>query len=204
MAPYVTGNQFYGTWIDAGTTAASTTTWVTWNSTGATVTAGGPWSYWTSSWLDTTLTATTWINWNTMPYIAPQRTPEQVAADAEQARIARAQREERQAHERADREQAVQRAETLLHAHLNDRQRRALKTRGVFRVKSMSGRWYEVGRGHHGKLTELGSRGKPVNRLCVYATGGCPDADQMLMQALYLQTDEEQLRKTAYITPVAA
>jgi len=207
MAIYGTYDTVWNGWVNVASTAATTTTvWGNWNNattTNATVTTIGPWIYWADA--GTTATANvTWANWNGDLYVAPKRTPEQIAADEERARVARAEWEERQARERADREQAVQRAETLLHEHLNDRQRRALKVRGVFRVQAMSGRWYEVGRGHHGKLTELGRRGKPVNRLCVYAVGGLPDADQMLAQKLYLESAEEALRKVAYITPVLA
>lgn len=206
MAPYVTtsGDVIYSGWID-GTATTTNVVWRTWNSTAVTAATaiGQPWVHWTGTFTTSAnTTAANWITW-TDGYTTPvQRTPEELAADAERARIAAAEREERQARERADREQAVQRAETLLHAHLNDRQRRALKAHGRFRVKSMSGRWYEIGRGHHGQLKELGPRGKPVNHLCVYATGGLPDADQMLAQKLYLESAEDNLRKVAYVTAV--
>jgi hypothetical protein len=190
-------------WVDAGTTASTTTaTWTNWTTSTNTTNTTAPWAYWT-----TNSTANVNMVWG--PWVVakngslPQRTPEQIAAAEDAARIAQAQYEERLAQQRADAAEAVKRAETLLHDHLNDRQRRALRTRGAFRVKGESGRWYEVGRGHHGKLTELGRRGKPVSRLCVYATGGCPEADQMLAQKLYLETAEEVLRKAAYITPLA-
>lgn len=205
MATYSTNVIFQG-WIDGGTATTTNVVWGNWNSTAATTAGSGPWTYWLSG--NSTTANTTyvvWQTWNTIPLAQPpQRTPEQIAADADRARIAAADWEERQARERADREEAVQRAETLLHAHLNDRQRRALKAHGQFRVKSMSGRWYRIRRGHHGQLTELGSRGKPVNRLCVYAQGGLPDADQMLAQKLFLESAEETLRKVAHVTPVAA
>jgi hypothetical protein len=38
----------------------------------------------------------------------------------------------------------------------------------------------------------------------VYAVGGVPEGDQMLAQKLFIEHDEERLRKTANITPVAA
>ncbi len=191
----------WGYW--SGTAATTTAVWNNWTTANTTATAN-VWPYWISS---GATTATTWINWNDgigtlvpTPIRPRQLTPEELDAH----RIARAQAEERQALARADREQAVQRAETLLHENLNDRQRRSLRAHGRFRVKAASGRWYEVWRNHHGRLIELGARGKPVNNLCVYATGGAPDADQMLAQKLYLEAAEETLRRVAHITPVAA
>lgn len=199
----------WGNWVADATTNGTIngTAWSYWNNVGTTAvtTLGNPWVYWVAGTAATTTinTNATWDTWNiNVTYVAPERTPEQIAADEYRARVARAECEERQARERVDREQAVQRAETLLHEHLNDRQRRALRAHGAFRVKAASGRWYKVGRGHHGQLTELGPRGKAVNRLCVYATGGCPEADQMLAQKLYLETAEDVLRKAANITPV--
>lgn len=106
------------------------------------------------------------------------------------------------ARERADREEAVQRAETLLHQNLTRHQRRTLRGRGRFFVRSEHGRRYEIERGHHANVYEVDPRGRRVNRLCVYATGGVPEADCMLAQKLMLQADEERLRRVANITPV--
>lgn len=183
--------------------------WASWNTASTTtlISNNTTWGYWTTG--GTTVSNSSnivWDNWAIQPIIAtyPVRTPEEIEADEAKARVARAEYEERAAKQRTDAAQAVQKAETLLHAHLNERQRRYLAAHGVFRVKAKSGRWYEIGRGHHGKLKELNAEGKPVNSLCVYATGGCPEADQMLAQKLYLEAAEEELRRVAYITKVPA
>lgn len=192
--------------------SVTTGIWLGWigaaNATMAAATVvASPWANWTTGSLTT---AATWGYWNdavgqTVDLIRTtlaERTPEQVQADADRARVAQAQREERLARERADREQAVQRAETLLHAHLTTRQRRSLRERNRFRVRGQSGRWYEIVRGHHANTFGLDSKGRRVESLCVYATGGVPEADCMLAQALHLEVNEEHLRRVAHITPV--
>lgn len=200
------GTYIYSNWLVNDATAA----WTVWTTGNTTVNATQPWAYWTGN--ITAAANTIWLDWaeatgdrvirtvGNQPAPVP-RTPEQIQADEDRARVARAEREERMAKDRADHEQAVQRAETLLHAHLSVRQRRSLRARNAFRVRGQSGRWYEITRGHHNNTFGLDGKGKRVEQLCVYATGGVPEADCMLAQALHIEVNEEQLRRVAHITP---
>jgi len=181
------------------TTAATTTlnTWIVWNQTGTATTTIDQWQYWNST---TGVGWTTGSGYSRLNYKPRELTPEELEAQ----RVAAAQREEQAAKIRADREQAVQRAETLLHAHLSPAQRKQLAHNGRFKMRSQEGRLYEIRRGHHGNIVRLDDGGKEIEKLCVYATGGVPEADCMLAQKLYLEMNEAQLRRVAHITPVAA
>ena len=112
MATYQTG--YYG-YDPAITTGSSTvlTTWHAWNTntTTAAITTNA-WTNWTTTAITTTLPTAIWGTW------VDNRTPEQRAADEEARRVAMAQAEEAAALRRADAEQAVQSAETLLHENM--------------------------------------------------------------------------------------
>ncbi|HXJ31373.1 MAG TPA: hypothetical protein VNG35_12080, partial [Gemmatimonadales bacterium] len=82
--------------------------------------------------------------------------------------------------------------------------RRSLAARNSFRVRTRSGRRYEIQRGHHANVYELDAQNKRRDHLCVYPVGGLPEADCMLAQKLWLEANEEVLRSVAVITPVHA
>lgn len=198
-----------GDWYQAN--GIGTLYWIG-NSTATTTNGLNPWTNWVATSATTTTTTLVWDAWNTpttgtvwqqWQITAPQwrqATPEEL----EQQRVLRAQAEERMAQERADREQAVQRAETLLHEQLRPGQRRMLRLRNHFYVRSQHGRRYEINRGHHGNVYEVDGKGKRVARLCVYATGGVPEGDCMLAQKLHIEYDEDHFRRVANITPMVA
>jgi hypothetical protein len=191
-------------------------TWTTWTGTSSATTTGIVWNYWNTgagntttvytadfpqliwaNWVNATATTTIASGWKSPTYCPPVLSPEEQAAE----RVARAEREERAVKERADHEQAVQRAEILLNEHLNAAQRSQLKARGRFKLRSQRGSWYEIRRGHHSNVVRLNEDGQPTETLCVYARGGVPDADCMLAQKLYLEMNEDRLREVAHITP---
>lgn len=166
------------------------TTWQVWTTSNATTMTGAAWDYWVTTALGTTNTLTGTYR------------PDPLTED--QLRQQRAQWEERQARERADREEAVKRAETLLHGALTRHQRQMLKSRRRFYVRSQHGRRYEIERGHHANVYEVDRRGRRLARLCIYTTGGTPEGDCMLAQKLHLQSNEDEFRRVAHITRLVA
>ncbi len=139
--------------------------------------------------------------------VAPQLTPEQIAAAEERARVERAASEERNhvwAQERA-RTLAVQtaanrRAMELLHSMLSKAQSDSLKANNYFVVDAPSGRRYRIDQGSHGNVRVIDKiTGALVERLCVQPQG-VPEGDAMLMQKLLIETAEDVFRKTANIS----
>lgn len=180
---------------------ATTPIWTNWNAGTATNVTAEAWGYWNTA--STVATTGAWIQWNGTPVgTLKPLTPEEQAAADDRTRVIRAEWEQRQSRERADRDEAVKRAETLLHTNLTRHQRRMLRTRNRFYVRSQHGRRYEIERGHHANVYEVDRRGQRVSRLCVYPTGGVPEGDCMLAQKLHLQANEEAFRRTAHITPL--
>lgn len=204
-------------WVSATTSNATTTAtyWSYWNTptTANTITITDPWPYWN---IATTAGGTTqaiqigqdaWPAWFNTSWAGTiwedRRTPEQKVADEEAMRVRRAQAEERAARDRADREAAVQRAETLLHANITPHQRRMLRRHNRFYVRSQHGNRYLIERGHHQNVFKVDEGGKKLERLCVYATGGVPEGDCMLAQKFHLESNEDAFRRVAHITPLA-
>lgn len=104
--------------------------------------------------------------------------------------------------ERAEHQRANTRAEALLIEHLSPQQAEELRLRGHFHVRLLSGRRYRIRRGQHGNVCEVDGRGQAIRSLCVQPVGYLPDADAMLAQKLWLETDEAALLRTANITPL--
>lgn len=206
MASYLTTYGEYGYFPSyyTGTSSTSVTPiWNAWTTSTASTTTGTVWGNWTSTAATTTMPQIIWNQWQNQwtrqLYEAPPKlTEEQEAAQ----RVARAQAEEAAAKRRADAAEAVQRAETLLHENLRPGQRRMLRERRRFYVRSQHGRRYEIERGHHANVWEVDGKGKRLSRLCVYAIGGVPEGDQMLAQKLHIENNEENFRRTAHITPL--
>lgn len=96
------------------------------------------------------------------------------------------------------------RAERLLIEHLSPRQSEELRASGHFHVQLMNGRRYRISRGQHGNVVEVDGAGRGLRSLCVQPMGHLPDADAMLAQKLWLETDEATLLRTANITPMRA
>lgn len=195
-----TTSDAWSAWVD-DPSATATTTWRYWITGSAT--ANYYWLNWNRGGTTLTTGGATEVGYAFVQQPAPV-SAEEAAAAADRARVMRAEADERMARQQADHLAAVQRAETLLHEHLTIRQRRSLKANGQFRVRTPSGRCYEIGRGHHANVFQLNADGKRTHRLCVYPEGGLPEADCMLAQKLHLEANEEQLRQVAHITPLGS
>lgn len=179
-------------WFYGGTTGsainADTTIWQTWTSTASTTVSPG--------WFDqgTQANANTWQTWNIAPtyaYVAPPLTALEkarrllIATNRARAQMLRRKRAERV-------------AEQLLLETLSDDQ--AAEYRRLERFHLIVGdRTYRIRKGMHGNIDVI-EDDTIVERLCVYAQGGVPAADNMLAQKLLLETDEEHLRARANIT----
>jgi len=191
---------YFPTYYASSSTSTWTTTWNAWNYTST----GTTWGNWTTTAATTNFPQVVWNQWVNDVLRDPYQFHQQTEAEEEAQRVRNAQLEERAAKHRADAAQAVERAETLLHENLRPGQRRMLRERRRFYVRSQRGRRYEIERGHHANVWEVDGSGKRLNRLCVYPTGGLPEADCMLGQKLHLEYDEDRFRQVAHITPVVA
>lgn len=101
-------------------------------------------------------------------------------------------------------ERANTRAEKLLVEMLSPQQAEELRASGHFHVRLLNGRRYRISRGQHGNVVEVDGAGRGLRSLCVQPVGHLPDADAMLAQKLWLETDEATLLRTANITPMRA
>jgi hypothetical protein len=174
------------------TTAASTddmtVTWAWWNNnvTGAnnSTTIGLTWTSWTST-----------GNNITAAYQPYQETEEERAAREERLRAS----VEAQRVRAEEARLAVEKAEALLQAHLDEEQQAMLKREAAFLVSVKSGRKYKVKRGQRGNVHELDDQGHAVREFCIHPDD-VPDQDAMLAQKLLLETDEASFRRIANIT----
>ena len=96
-----------------------------------------------------------------------------------------------------ERKTAVAAAEKLLHEHLEESQREALKEHGHFEVVGASGKRYRIERGHSGNIVDFEGR----RRLCVHPFD-VPDQDAMLAQKLWIETADEELAQIANAHPL--
>ena len=200
--------------------ATITLAWEGWNATDNTTFSGcqvltsddPSWSTWTNAG-DTTSNATCRIVWNqwsneiggwkvrvgancdpeTEQAAYEMRRPRSAAdlADAPPTPVAHA----RSRHEQIRRSQ--RRAEKLLLAHLDGKQRADFRKRRLFRVVGSDGKLYEVdcGKLQH-NVYELGGRNRDrVRELCLYHN--VPLGDNALAQKLLLENDAERFRRVA-------
>lgn len=208
-------------------TAATTDTWTIWvtsNSTTASTLDTGTWETWYSTSSTTTATTSTvvWDNWNrqwrgasqlvSRNYAKPVETEEQRTerlAREERLRQEAVERrrlnEERWAREAEEKKAAEARAEVLLKEHLDEEQRKQLKERNYFELRTIqkdgTERVYRVNRGRQGNVQQIDPANQQViRRFCIHPTLQVPDADTMLAQKLMLEHAEEDFIKTANVT----
>lgn len=110
----------------------------------------------------------------------------------------RIEREKRNAEEKIRRIAAEAKAKDLLMNYLSVEQREEYERHQRFHVITKAGKLYRINKGSHGNI-KLIEEGAAVESLCVQPRG-VPDFDSMLAQKLWLETDEEQIRKVANIT----
>lgn len=209
----------------ATVTSASTNPIITWDA-GSSVT-GGTWA--PTTW--TTDATVTWaavqqavkVQWPPHPqWVAPIPSvyvPPGAFVETPEQRNARWAMRDRYAQEQAghdhaarlasraahlEHERANGRAERLLIEHLSPQQAEELRASGHFHVRLLNGRRYRISRGQHGNVVEVDGAGRGLRSLCVQPVGHLPDADAMLAQKLWLETDEATLLRTANITPMRA
>lgn len=136
-----------------------------------------------------------------MQYAARQIEPARIAAD-EAARAERTARVAAQTHEHA---RANNRAEILLREHLTGAQSEELAARGHFHLDAIAPngerKRYRIRRGRHGNIDQVDAQGKVLKSLCVHPSMQCPDADTMLAQKLWLETNEPELLRVANVVP---
>jgi len=202
--PWLIGNTIVSPYTYAAGTATNAGTGTTWRVASTQITTGSVTSNfgWYAS-LDE------WIGqpvvWPSSPPITGglepwQRwvaeTAEQTARRVEAQRVAaEAARVRQQALEGAD-----HRATELLLRFLADEQARQYQAEQAFLVDVASGHRYKLRRGN--TILRL-ENGQPVESLCVHPTG-VPAGDTLLAQKLWLETNEEELRRTANITRLRA
>ena len=188
----------------------------TWTTMANTITINGQlvgnnaqWQQWvlnqgtaTNAWTTWTANTTTYDPWEHWATADPQQ--RQQLVEAERARQRQYEVEWRQVETQAAEKQraATARAYELLDSMLNDAQRRTLKKEGWFDVRSQFGNLYRIHRGSHGNIERLDpATMERVETWCVQPTG-VPAGDAMLIQKLMLETHEEELFRTANVTPI--
>jgi len=219
------------TWTNASnaTTATTVTPIIVWDAA-ANVTSGS--SAWTSVTWNTDGTAAyditaaalaaarKWlVQWPPPNFVQPLPQPADIRQETPEERNARWAMRDRYAQEQAghdhaarlasrgrflEHERANARAEKLLVEMLSPHQAEELRASGHFHVRLMNGRRYRISRGQHGNVVEVDGAGRGLRSLCVQPVGHLPDADAMLAQKLWLETDEATLLRTANITPMRA
>lgn len=184
------------------------------NAVTATTTGGQTWSVWCNDQLHAQMREAMrqWHHWNEIK----NATDAEARAAIEERRAARGLELERrvaaearrfgvaaEARRVAELDAANRRAEDLLRRELTEEQSRDLDKKGCFYLETVqpdgSRRKYRIDRGTHGNIKRLDDKGSIIETLCVQP-GGVPTADAMLAQKLWLETNEEKLRKTANIT----
>ena len=149
-------------------------------------------------------------------------------AETAEQRIAREEREVRQAAETEKRlaaqrkkdaerrrfqEEGKERARRLLASMLTPEQREEFEAENRFHLKVIDGksgeeRVYRIDQGYQGNVKLLGPDGRPIKSYCIHSAttddegNRLPNEDHMLAQKLLLQTDEERFLQVANMTPV--
>lgn len=187
--------------------------WVTWNETASTTTnLTVVWDHWigTTSTATTTTTTTIWTGWTSgtgdtlsRPVVVAHRraqTPEEL----EVLRQRQQEYEDRIRREREEKDAADKRAEELLVEHLNGRQRRQYRKDKSFTMVGRDGNRYRVTRAWGGHVLRISKGGKPLERWCVHPDRTVPLPDNQLIAKLMLETNPEEYRRIANVTPMAA
>lgn len=167
--------------------STSNTVWTNWNTSYTTTsTSTGSTVIWTAL-NDTYVTTSTTTNL----YVAPPETEAQ--------RSHRIEREAQYARDRvrieAERATARDKAEILLRSNLSPKQLEELNQRGHFFVESIAKngerRRYRIDRGRSGNVKQVDAKGEVIKVLCAHPRVDCPDADTMLAQKFWLETNEQ-------------
>ncbi len=98
---------------------------------------------------------------------------------------------------KARRLDAIQRAEALLLAHLDDEQRKQFEASRRFVVQVRSGRRYLIAASTVGNVSQIDEQNRVIVSHCAYAPG-VPLWDHMLAQKLVLQADERLFLTRAF------
>jgi hypothetical protein len=132
-----------------------------------------------------------------------EREVREAAANEERNRIYRL----REAEKRRKKEEAAERARQLLFSLLNPEQRVELEEKKHFHLTVMdpdgAQRVYRIDRGMAGNVKLLGPDGKPARSYCIHADSRLPYEDQMLAQMLLLEANEGQFLKIANQTVIS-
>ena len=189
--------------------------WYYWTGDDTSTSTATTWDHWTST-ASTSSTTTTinpiWVKWNTTsattstvhrPYRAPELTPEEIERRRAEEEARRQAMLAAQA-ERAKREQeADERAERLLKQHLSGHQRRQYRRDKSFVVTGGDGRAYRIRRGWAGHVERLDEKGRAVERFCIHPQQQVPLPDNQLVAKLMLETNPDEFRRIANVTPLA-
>lgn len=168
------------------TTSSSATTWVTWAST-ATASTSNVWVQWTTACTDTAVSIG-----NLARAIQPE-TDEQRQTRERQETETRLRRES----EILEREEAKQKAETLLLSMLDPEQTKELQEKNSFVLVSELANRYRIRRGRSMNVDQLDTEGKKIATLCAHPREAVPDADTMVAQMLMLTNHEQDFLRVA-------
>jgi len=160
----------------------------------ASVDSASAWIAWSGTDSVTTESATTWSVWiqGTVDTYTPLS-----EAELDRQKAERDQRDK-------ERQEANERAEALLLAHLTPDQRETLERMRHFVVQSERGRVYHLRRGRLANVDEM-DKDRVVAQYCIHPSiCNIPEADSLLAQKLMLEMNEEQFLRIANRTAVAA
>lgn len=108
---------------------------------------------------------------------------------------------QREAADRIERALAAERAEKLLRESLTPAQLIELTERNHFHLETLTAagerRRYRIQRGRSGNVKQVDDAGKVIKTLCAHPMPLVPDADTMLTQKLWLETDEAAFLRVA-------
>lgn len=195
--------------------------WTNWNNLRMALihqgtTTGGTWNVWCDDAHHQQIRQNTlaWANWHQQRAEAEEQIRQVLADDRrlreatpEEARTAIERHRQEQARRVAELDAANRRAEDLLRRELTEEQIRDLDKKGCFYLETVqpdgARRRYRIDRGSHGNVKRLDAKGSIIESLCIQPRG-VPDADAMLAQKLWLETDEPTFRKIANIRVAGA
>lgn len=182
--------------LDSATTSTDYV-WTQWAGTGATTTAT-VWASWTSGATYATTTTTGMSVWQIWVNGACRQPVPQLTAEQEAAW--RKMNEEKERERKSAQKLALQ----LLKEVLTRTQLEAFEKNKCIPVDAPSGTKYVIERGVAGNVYSI-KDGKRMERLCIHpADSEIPIEDVMLAQKLLLETDEEEFRRIANVTRLAA
>lgn len=191
--------------------------WLTWNTSSATTTTNkvvlniadtDVWSGWNIQ--TTGGTDPTWADWVSNPNNTrllssqhnqgwPRETEEQREARVQRELQRRQEMEARRVQQTRELEAARVEASALLDSLLSEMQRQSLEEEGWFLVIGKSGKIYRLRKGRVGNIDELDLEGNVVKTLCSHPGPQLPNADDLVAQKLFLETDDEYVHQNANV-----